>query len=79
MSDKETAATTSASQPITVNVTTPNRADEAAKNLADAAGLEMDKTVVGGKYVVNGKTVNADGDPIKNEKAESEPAKGEKA
>lgn len=67
MSDKEKAATTSASQPIVVNVTTPNRLDEAAKNLADAADLEMDKTDVGGKYMVNGVEVDADGNPRKKD------------
>ncbi len=68
MPEKETVTPTSTPapiQPIIVNVTTPNRLDEAAKNLADAAALEMDKTVAGGKYLVNGVMVNADGEPIK--------------
>jgi hypothetical protein len=35
--------------------------DQTAANLAEASEAKLDETVPGGQYIVNGKTVNAEG------------------
>jgi hypothetical protein len=62
------AETASNGQPITVNIVQPDRAAEGARAMEEGRALNMDETVPGGRYRVGDKFVNADGEPIKDEK-----------
>jgi hypothetical protein len=55
-------------QNVTVVLQQPNLAAEGAKAMAEGKALEMDKCEPGGRYTVNGKTVDANGQPIKDGK-----------
>jgi len=49
-----------------------------AQSKSDAAELFSDETVEGGRYEVDGRMVNANGEPVKDEqKASAEPVKDE--
>lgn len=48
------------------------RQAEGARVRAEAIDKKADETVPGGKYIVDGRTVNADGDPLKGSKGDSE-------
>lgn len=70
MPDKDTV-TTAAGQPVVVNLITPDRNAEGARAMAEGRALQMDTTVAGGRYVVNGQTVDANGEPIKGSASEA--------
>lgn len=57
-----------AQPPVTVVIQQPDRAADGARAMAEGRALNMDTTVPGGKYLVNDVLVNADGQPIKDEK-----------
>lgn len=61
-------ATSSTGQPIVVNLVQPDRAAEGARAMAEGRALNMDETVPGGRYLVGGQLVDADGKPIKGDK-----------
>ncbi len=44
----------------------PNQIEQQSPELANA---ELNTTVEGGKYIVNGQTVNAEGDPLRGTKS----------
>ena len=58
--------------PVTVVIQQQDRAGEAAQAMLDGKALQMDETVVGGKYSVNGVLVNANGEPVGTKLAANE-------
>jgi hypothetical protein len=55
-------------QAVNVTIVQPDRAAEGARAMAEGKELAMDVTVPGGKYLVGGQFVDADGNPLKGEK-----------
>lgn len=68
MPEKDAATTSNASQPVVVNLITPDKNAEGARAMAEGRALEMDKTIPMGRYLVNGVEVNANGEPLKESK-----------
>lgn len=69
--DEKANATTAAPAPevrtIVVSETEETRRSrDLSLAQAEAVRLKMDETVVGGRYVVNGQTVDAHGKPVKD-------------
>jgi hypothetical protein len=60
--------TTTAGQPVTVNLIQPDRAAEGARAIEEGRALQMDTTVPGGRYRVGDQIVDANGEPIKDDK-----------
>ena len=60
-------ATTGSVQPVTVNIVQPDKAAEAAANITAGYELNQHETIAGGRYMVRGQLVNADGEPIKDD------------
>ena len=52
-------------KPSTAPATEPEQAKEAAAVAAEADASRIDETVPGGRYVVDGSTVDANGAPAK--------------
>ena len=61
-----------AQQTVTVVIQQQDRAGEAAQAMLEGKALQMDETVTGGKYLVNGVRVNANGDPVSTPLAANE-------
>jgi hypothetical protein len=52
--------------PVTVVIQQDDRAAQAAAAMAEGQALQMDTTVPGGKYKVDGQWLDANGQPVKN-------------
>lgn len=55
--------------PVNVTIQQQDRAGDAAKSMAEAKALAMDTTIPGGRYLVGGVLVDADGKAIKDKTA----------
>lgn len=64
MTDKARAET-QGGQPVTVNIIQPDKAAEAAQAVIDGQNLRMDYAKDGGRYIINGQTVDANGNAVK--------------
>jgi hypothetical protein len=66
-------ATKDKDTPQIIQVVPINQEAERAANMALGRELAMDTTVEGGRYIVNGKEVDANGKPLKGADAEPSP------
>ena len=71
MTDKAKTET-AGGQPVTVNFITPDKAAEAAQAVIDGQNLRMDYAKDGGRYIINGQTVDANGNAVKGKPDEKD-------